>query len=42
MDPQGNGQGPFDDLQMRQWYQNGFFTADLKMKRGVDNVVNFG
>ena len=38
VDPQGNGQGPFDDLQMRQWYQNGFFTADLKMKRGVDNV----
>ena len=35
IDPTGVEQGPFDDLQMRQWYENGFFTNDLKMKRGA-------
>ena len=34
IDPTGIEQGPFDDLQMRQWYENGFFTNHLKMKRG--------
>jgi hypothetical protein len=38
VDPQGIGQGPFDDLQMRQWFENGFFTPDLKMKRGVTSA----
>lgn len=34
IDPQGNTQGPFDDMQMQQWHENGYFTPDLKMKRG--------
>ena len=36
VDSQGVTQGPFDDRQMRQWSVNGYFTHDLKMKRGVE------
>ena len=35
VDSSGIGQGPFDDMQMRQWYVNDFFAYDLKMKRGI-------
>ncbi len=35
VDSQGVTQGPFDDRQMRQWSVNGYFTDNLKMKRGA-------
>ena len=34
IDPNGVTQGPFDDMQMQQWNENGYFTPDLMMKRG--------
>ena len=34
VDPNGLVQGPFDDMQMQQWNENGYFTPDLRMKRG--------
>jgi PERQ amino acid-rich with GYF domain-containing protein len=37
IDPNGAMQGPFDDMQMQQWNENGYFTPDLRMKRGEHN-----
>ena len=41
IDTQGVTQGPFSDLQMRNWHNNGYFTDDLQMKRGLDESSGF-
>ncbi|KAF8491294.1 hypothetical protein JB92DRAFT_2656198, partial [Gautieria morchelliformis] len=32
-DPKGNIQGPFTATLMQKWYDEGYFTSDLLMKR---------
>lgn len=33
LDPQGEIQGPFGDMEMNEWYEAGFFTPSLLVKR---------
>ncbi|KAG7484086.1 hypothetical protein MATL_G00045850 [Megalops atlanticus] len=35
-DPQGEIQGPFTTLEMSEWFQAGYFTMTLLVKRGCD------
>lgn len=39
-DPQHNIQGPFSSEEMRDWMDNGYFTKDLLVKRGCDQVFS--
>uniref|UniRef100_A0A7N6FBI8 GYF domain-containing protein n=1 Tax=Anabas testudineus TaxID=64144 RepID=A0A7N6FBI8_ANATE len=37
-DPQGEMQGPFSNHEMTEWFQAGYFTMSLLVKRGCDEV----
>ncbi|CAJ1072284.1 GRB10-interacting GYF protein 2 isoform X1 [Xyrichtys novacula] len=37
-DPQGEIQGPFSNQEMTEWFQAGYFTMSLLVKRGCDEV----
>ncbi|XP_076000686.1 GRB10-interacting GYF protein 2 isoform X3 [Genypterus blacodes] len=37
-DPQGEIQGPFSNQEMTEWFQAGYFTMSLLVKRGCDDV----
>ncbi|KAJ8011813.1 hypothetical protein DPEC_G00062140 [Dallia pectoralis] len=37
-DPQGEIQGPFGNHEMSEWFQAGYFTMTLLVKRGCDEV----
>ncbi|XP_045080767.1 GRB10-interacting GYF protein 2 isoform X1 [Coregonus clupeaformis] len=37
-DPQGEIQGPFSNPEMTEWFQAGYFTMNLLVKRGCDEV----
>lgn len=37
MDPQGTIQGPFNGLEMNDWYKANFFTPDLRVRRVEDS-----
>ncbi|XP_029308582.1 LOW QUALITY PROTEIN: GRB10-interacting GYF protein 2 [Cottoperca gobio] len=37
-DPQGEMQGPFSNPEMTEWFQAGYFTMSLLVKRGCDEV----
>ncbi|XP_058845998.1 GRB10-interacting GYF protein 2 isoform X2 [Acipenser ruthenus] len=37
-DPQGEIQGPFTNQEMAEWFQAGYFTMTLLVKRGCDEV----
>ncbi|XP_068604992.1 GRB10-interacting GYF protein 2 [Brachionichthys hirsutus] len=37
-DPQGEMQGPFNNQEMTEWFQAGYFTMSLLIKRGCDEV----
>uniref|UniRef100_A0A665TRN8 GYF domain-containing protein n=1 Tax=Echeneis naucrates TaxID=173247 RepID=A0A665TRN8_ECHNA len=37
-DPQGEIQGPFSNQEMTEWFQAGYFTVSLLVKRGCDEV----
>ncbi|KAL0965950.1 hypothetical protein UPYG_G00288560 [Umbra pygmaea] len=37
-DPQGEIQGPFSNQEMTEWFQAGYFTMTLLVKRGCDEV----
>ncbi|XP_047188022.1 GRB10-interacting GYF protein 2 isoform X3 [Scophthalmus maximus] len=37
-DPQGEIQGPFSNPEMTEWFQAGYFTVSLLVKRGCDDV----
>ncbi|XP_019959307.2 GRB10-interacting GYF protein 2 isoform X2 [Paralichthys olivaceus] len=37
-DPQGEIQGPFNNQEMTEWFQAGYFTVSLLVKRGCDEV----
>ncbi|KAK1879499.1 GRB10-interacting GYF protein 2 [Dissostichus eleginoides] len=37
-DPQGEIQGPFSNPEMTEWFQAGYFTMSLLVKRGCDEV----
>ncbi|KAM8838184.1 GRB10-interacting GYF protein 2 isoform 3-T3 [Synchiropus picturatus] len=37
-DPQGEIQGPFSNHEMAEWFQAGYFTMSLLVKRGCDEV----
>ncbi|XP_027145074.1 GRB10-interacting GYF protein 2 isoform X6 [Larimichthys crocea] len=37
-DPQGEIQGPFSNQEMAEWFQAGYFTMSLLVKRGCDEV----
>uniref|UniRef100_A0AAY4EWD0 GYF domain-containing protein n=1 Tax=Denticeps clupeoides TaxID=299321 RepID=A0AAY4EWD0_9TELE len=37
-DPQGEIQGPFSNQEMTDWFQAGYFTMTLLVKRGCDEV----
>ncbi|XP_041918277.1 GRB10-interacting GYF protein 2 isoform X3 [Alosa sapidissima] len=37
-DPQGEVQGPFSNQEMTEWFQAGYFTMTLLVKRGCDEV----
>ncbi|XP_037538150.1 GRB10-interacting GYF protein 2 isoform X2 [Nematolebias whitei] len=37
-DPQGEIQGPFNNQEMSEWFQAGYFTMSLLVKRGCDEV----
>ncbi|XP_054889183.1 GRB10-interacting GYF protein 2 isoform X2 [Poeciliopsis prolifica] len=37
-DPQGEIQGPFNNHEMSDWFQAGYFTMSLLVKRGCDEV----
>lgn len=37
LDPQGTMQGPFNGLEMNDWYKANFFSPDLRVKRIEDN-----
>ncbi|XP_019850193.1 PREDICTED: PERQ amino acid-rich with GYF domain-containing protein 2 [Amphimedon queenslandica] len=38
-DPQGDTQGPFSSSEMCNWYQAGYFTLSLHVKRGCDMMM---
>uniref|UniRef100_UPI00215A0CCF GRB10-interacting GYF protein 2 n=1 Tax=Homo sapiens TaxID=9606 RepID=UPI00215A0CCF len=35
-DPQGEIQGPFNNQEMAEWFQAGYFTMSLLVKRACD------
>ncbi|XP_061776340.1 GRB10-interacting GYF protein 2 isoform X3 [Nerophis ophidion] len=37
-DPQGERQGPFGNQEMAEWFQAGYFTMSLLVKRGCDDL----
>ncbi|KAA0718650.1 GYF protein 2 PERQ amino acid-rich with [Triplophysa tibetana] len=37
-DPQGEIQGPFKNQEMSEWFQAGYFTMTLQVKRGCDEM----
>lgn len=37
-DPQGEIQGPFSSSDMKKWYETGYFTMDLMVRRACDVV----
>ncbi|XP_051989276.1 GRB10-interacting GYF protein 2 isoform X3 [Xyrauchen texanus] len=37
-DPQGEVQGPFNNQEMSEWFQAGYFTMTLQVKRGCDEL----
>ncbi|KAJ8389596.1 hypothetical protein AAFF_G00118330 [Aldrovandia affinis] len=37
-DPQGEMQGPFSNQEMMEWFQAGYFTMTLLVKRGCDEL----
>ncbi|XP_061835450.2 GRB10-interacting GYF protein 2 isoform X4 [Nerophis lumbriciformis] len=37
-DPQGEIQGPFGNQEMAEWFQAGYFTMSLLVKRGCDDL----
>ncbi|XP_020777790.2 GRB10-interacting GYF protein 2 isoform X2 [Boleophthalmus pectinirostris] len=37
-DPQGEIQGPFNNQEMSEWFQAGYFTMSLLVKRGCDET----
>ncbi|XP_039618179.1 GRB10-interacting GYF protein 2 isoform X2 [Polypterus senegalus] len=37
-DPQGEIQGPFSNQEMAEWFQAGYFTMTLLVKRGCDEI----
>uniref|UniRef100_A0A8C1IZT4 GRB10 interacting GYF protein 2 n=1 Tax=Cyprinus carpio TaxID=7962 RepID=A0A8C1IZT4_CYPCA len=37
-DPQGEIQGPFNNQEMSEWFQAGYFTMTLQVKRGCDEM----
>uniref|UniRef100_A0A8C4DIZ8 GYF domain-containing protein n=1 Tax=Dicentrarchus labrax TaxID=13489 RepID=A0A8C4DIZ8_DICLA len=37
-DPQGEIQGPFSNQEMTEWFQAGYFTMSLLVKRGCDEI----
>nr|XP_055059628.1 GRB10-interacting GYF protein 2 isoform X2 [Misgurnus anguillicaudatus] len=37
-DPQGEIQGPFNNQEMFEWFQAGYFTMTLQVKRGCDEA----
>ncbi|XP_051553277.1 GRB10-interacting GYF protein 2-like isoform X4 [Myxocyprinus asiaticus] len=37
-DPQGEIQGPFSNQEMSEWFQAGYFTMTLQVKRGCDEM----
>ncbi|XP_037131060.1 GRB10-interacting GYF protein 2 isoform X2 [Syngnathus acus] len=37
-DPQGEIQGPFSNQEMAEWFQAGYFTMSLLVKRGCDDI----
>ena len=37
-DPQGALQGPFEESEMAEWFSAGYFTMNLLVKRGCDDV----
>lgn len=37
LDPQGDVQGPFASSEMAEWFSAGYFTMNLKVKRGCDD-----
>uniref|UniRef100_A0A3Q1FKJ3 GRB10 interacting GYF protein 2 n=1 Tax=Acanthochromis polyacanthus TaxID=80966 RepID=A0A3Q1FKJ3_9TELE len=37
-DPQGEIQGPFSNQEMTEWFQAGYFTVSLLVKRGCDEI----
>lgn len=37
-DPQGEIQGPFSSNDMKKWYEAGYFTMDLMVRRACDVV----
>ena len=41
IDVQGIAQGPFTDHQMLSWHGGNFFTADLRMRRGLNTNTTF-
>ena len=38
-DPQGEIQGPFSANDMKKWYEAGYFTMDLMVRRACDMVL---
>jgi len=38
-DPQGDIQGPFSSSDMKKWYEAGYFTMDLMVRRACDLVL---
>ena len=36
-DPQGQKQGPWSGLEMHEWYKQGFFSAELQVKKWEDD-----
>ena len=38
-DPQGDIQGPFTSSDMKKWYEAGYFTMDLMVRRACDLVL---
>jgi len=37
-DPQGSVQGPFNTMEMNQWYSQGYFSGKLLLRRDCDKV----
>ena len=37
-DPQGEIQGPFSSGDMKKWYEAGYFTMDLMVRRAPDAI----
>ncbi|XP_052820959.1 GRB10-interacting GYF protein 2-like isoform X2 [Mya arenaria] len=39
-DPQGDLQGPFNSTEMAEWFSAGYFTMNLQVRRGCDEVFS--